>query len=217
MNAIGNIFLTWRAGKGSRRIPVGVIKKNATEGIRFNYIKDGIEEAKKHGFASYESFPDTSKEYTNEVIEIFGKRIVNTERNDLQSFYDFWKIDTRYKNDKYYMLAYTQGMLPTDNFEFLADFKPVRGLSFITELSNLSHLKLPLSTLSIGNTLTYILEKNNEQDKNAVKVFKEKTEVGYIKKIHCNVFSKTTSKFNVKVHHIEKNGKINRAFLHVYL
>ena len=61
MKAISNIYLAWRKGKGSRRIIVGVIKNNALEGTRFNYIAKGVDEAKKFGFTSYEGFPDTSK------------------------------------------------------------------------------------------------------------------------------------------------------------
>jgi len=217
MNAIGNIFLTWRAGKGNRRIPIGIIKKNATEGIRFQYISKGIDEAKKYGFTTYESFPDITKEYSKDVIEIFGKRIVNTERNDLQSFYEFWKIDTQYKDDKFYMLAYTQGMLPIDNFEFLADFNPVRNLSFITEISGLSIYKHSPDILSIGDNLSYELESSNDFDEKAVKVFKDNIEIGYIKMIHSKVFYKTKAILKITVHHIEKNGHLNRVFVNVYL
>ena len=52
MKAIGNIHLIWRPGKGSRRISVGTIKKSASEGIRFQYNQEGVEEAKKVRFCS---------------------------------------------------------------------------------------------------------------------------------------------------------------------
>jgi hypothetical protein len=45
-------------------------------------------------------------------------------------------IDKRNNGDKYYMLAFT-GLLPTDNFEFLAHFNPIENLSFVTEITNL--------------------------------------------------------------------------------
>ncbi len=74
MKAIGNIYLAWRIGRGTRRIIVGVIKKNATLGNYFTYIENGVEEARKLGFSSYEGFPDLEKEYTKNVIKIFGSR-----------------------------------------------------------------------------------------------------------------------------------------------
>ena len=77
---IGTIYLAWRKGKGSRRKIVGLIKKNATSGVRFSYIKAGVEEAQKEGFTPYVDFPDTEKVYSENVLEIFGQRLIKTER-----------------------------------------------------------------------------------------------------------------------------------------
>lgn len=215
MEAIGDIYVTWRVGKGRSRIPIGVIKRGEGEEVIFQYIKEEVTKAKDAGFTCYEGFPDLQTVYTKDVIEIFGQRIVNTERNDLSDFFSFWKINPKHKHDKFYMLAYTQGLLPIDNFEFLADFNPVPNLSFITDLAGLSSFNLPSNILSVGDNLRYAFEKSNKYDPNAVKVFKRDVCVGYIKTIHCNVFSKTKSILKVTVHHLEKNGHINRAFLHV--
>ncbi len=213
MKAIGNIHLIWRPGKGSRRISVGTIKKSASEGIRFQYNQEGVEEAKKLGFVHYEGFPDTDKIYTENVIEIFGQRLMRSERPDLQDFYDFWNINLVEKDDKYYMLAFTQGLLPTDSFEFLADFNIVDDLSFVTEITNLSEAQIPSDKVSIGDVLRYELEPNNLYDKKAVKVFKRELYLGHIKLIHCKVFHKTTKQFKLIVQGIEKNGVINRIFV----
>ena len=61
MKAIRNIYLTWRKGKGHRRHIVGVLRRNATEGVRFEYIKENIDKALKDGFAPYVDFPDIDK------------------------------------------------------------------------------------------------------------------------------------------------------------
>lgn len=213
MKAIGNIQLIWRLGKGSRRISVGTIRKNESEGIRFQYNKSGLEEAKKLGFEHYEGFPDTSKTYTENVIEKFGQRLIKSERNDLNDFYEFWNIDKNKVKHKFYMLAFTQGLLPTDNFEFLADFNPIKNLSFITEITNLSELQIDSNSLLIGDLLRYELEPENSYDKNAVKVFKNDLYLGHIKLIHCNVFHKTNKIFKLQVQGIEKNGVLKRVFV----
>ncbi|RDI56871.1 hypothetical protein [Flavobacterium glaciei] len=215
MKAIGNIHLIWRPGKGSRRISVGTIKKSASEGIRFQYNQDGVEEAKKLGFVHYEGFPDTSKDkiYTENVIEIFGQRLMRSERPDLQDFYDFWNIDLSKKEDKYYMLAFTQGLLPTDNFEFLAHFNPVENLSFVTEITNLLESQIPSDKVAVGDVLRYELEPNNQYDNKAVKVFKEDLYLGRIKLIHCIVFHKTSKQFDLIVQGTEKNGVLKRIFV----
>lgn len=216
MKELGHIYLSWREGLGKRRHIVGVLKKNATSGVRFSYISKGVEIAKKNGFSPYTEFPNIDKEYTENVLEVFGQRIMKSERSDISDFYDFWEIDTKYKDDKYYLLAHTQGLNPTDNFEFLADYNPDKSLRFLTDLAGLSALQLPANTIKSGDLLTYQLESDNEFDDKAVKVFKGDKEIGYIKKIHSRVFYKqkgTLLKLVVKA--VEQNGVIKRIFVKV--
>ncbi|WP_432222704.1 hypothetical protein ACRASX_05615 [Flavobacterium sp. TMP13] len=213
MKAIGNIHLIWRPGKGMSRISVGTIKKSTSEGIRFQYNQKGVEVAQKLGFVHYEGFPDTAKIYTENVIEIFGQRLMRSERPDLQDFYNFWNIDQKKKEDKYYMLAFTQGLLPTDNFEFLANFNAVEELSFVTEITNLSEAKIPSDKISTGDALRYELEPTNSFDNKAVKVFKEDLYLGHIKLIHCKVFHDTNKQFKLSVQGVEKNGILKRIFI----
>ncbi len=213
MSKIGNIFLVWRKGTGSKRIPVGIIKKNSSNGTRFKYIDEKVEEAKKYGFIPYTGFPNVEKEYSENVMSIFAQRLSKSERNDLDDFYNFWKVDTDRKNDSYYMLAQTQGILPIDNFEFLADFNPKKGLNFITEIEDLSASKIAPNELAIGDQLSYKLEVEDKK----VKVFKDDLFLGDIKVIHSNLFFKVKSKIEIKAHHIEKNGKLKRVFIEVKL
>lgn len=217
MKAIGTIYLAWRKGKGSRRKLVGVIKKNASEGVRFRYLEEGVKEAQEEGFTPYIDFPDISKEYKENVLEIFGQRLIKSERTDQQKYLDFWDIDPKYKDDKYYLLAYTQGMQSNDNFEFLADFYPVKGLNFVSEICGLSHLKLEPGTLSVGDKLTWQLERHNKYDKNAVKLFKGDKYLGYVKMIHSKVFHHPYNKhlLQVRVKSVDQNGTINRVFIEI--
>ncbi|UXE65150.1 MAG: hypothetical protein KA713_11655 [Chryseotalea sp. WA131a] len=216
MKEIGHIYLSWREGLGKRRHIVGILKKNATLGIRFSYIKKGVEVAKKDGFSPYTEFPDVTKEYTESVLEVFGQRIMKSERSDISDFYDFWEIDTKFKEDKFYLLAHTQGLNPTDNFEFLADYNPSKSLRFLTDLASLSTLKLSADSVKAGDILTYKLESDNEFDDKAVKVFKGAKDVGYIKKIHSRVFYKQKgSLLKLVVKAVEQNGIIKRIFVKV--
>ena len=102
----------------------------------FSYIKKNIQLAIQDGFSPYTEFSDVAKTYSDNVLDIFGQRLMKSERADIQSFYDFWEIKPEFKADKYYLLAHTQGMVTTDNFEFLADYKVRKDLSFVTDLAN---------------------------------------------------------------------------------
>jgi hypothetical protein len=216
MKEIGHIYLSWREGLGKRRHVVGVIKRSATQGVRFTYIKKGVESALKDGFSPYTEFPEIDKTYTQNVLEVFGQRITKSERSDISDFLDFWEIDSKYKDDKYYLLAHTQGLNPTDNFEFLADYNPTKSLCFLTDLAALSTLKLPADSVKKGDILTHVLEEGNEHDKFAVQVLKGDKEVGYIKKIHSMVFYKLKNKkLKLVVKAVEQNGVIKRVFVKV--
>ncbi|WP_417352332.1 hypothetical protein [Flavobacterium alkalisoli] len=218
MKVLGNIHLVWRPEKGKARISVGTIKKSVTEGITFQYNEKNINLAKEKGFLCYEGFPDTTKKYYENVVDIFGQRLTRSERPDTKDFYDFWHVDTLKKEDKYYMLAFTQGLLPTDNYEFLADFNPKKNLTFVSEIAGLTNLKINSSLLSVGDKLRYELDRNNPHDKYAVKVFKENLFLGYIKLIHNRVFYKANKndiEAILTVQSIEKNGVLNRVFVKV--
>lgn len=216
MNEIGHIFLSWREGLGKRRHLVGVLKRNATQGAVFSYIKDGVERAQKDGFSPYTEFPEIDKLYSENVLEVFGQRIMKSERSDIADFFDFWEIDPKFKDDKYYLLAYTQGLNPTDNFEFLADFNPRKNLCFLTDLAGLTKNKLGKNEVLPGDSLSYVLDPENEFDKNAVKVFKGEKYIGYIKQIHSRVFHKIKREpLTLTVKAVELNGIIKRVFVKV--
>lgn len=216
MKAIANIYLAWRKGKGSRRKLVGVLKKNVTEGIRFYYLSKGVEEAQKEGFTPYVDFPDTSKVYTENVLDIFGQRLIKTERPDVQKYLDFWDINPKFQDDKFYLLAYTQGMLSTDNFEFLADFHPIKELRFVSEICGLTHYKVQSGTLQDGDILTYELEEGNPKDPFAVKILKDNKMLGYVKMVHSKVFhKKKTGSLTVRVKSVDQNGSVNRVFIEI--
>lgn len=216
MKAIGTIYLSWRKGKGFPRKVVGVIKRNTTDGVRFKYIKKSVVEAEKDGFTPYIDFPDIEKEYSENVLEIFGQRLIKTERSDIRKYLDFWVIDPLYEDDKYYLLAHTQGMQSNDNFEFLADFYPVKGLRFISEICGLTHNKVESGTLKPGDKLLWKLDTANPNDQNAVKVYKADKYLGYIKLIHSRVFhKKSTAELKITVKSVDQNGSVNRVFVEI--
>ena len=55
---IKHIYLIWRRGRNDSRIKIGKITRNQTEGVRFEYISDGVKEALEKGFNMYPDFPN---------------------------------------------------------------------------------------------------------------------------------------------------------------
>jgi len=217
MKELGNIYLAWRLGEGHRRHKVGIIRRNSTEGTRFRYLVTQ-EEVARLGFTPYTDFPYLDKEYTENVLEIFGQRLTKSERGDIQKYYDFWEIKPEYKEDKYYLLAHTQGLLATDNFEFLADYSPVKNLSFMSEICGFSYNRISPNILKEDDDLRWEFERQNEYDNKAVKVFKQSTFLGYVKIVHSGIFYKPGGKsLKIKVKSIDSNGFLNRVFIKIYI
>lgn len=214
---IKQIYLIWRRGRSERRIKIGRILRNQTDGVRFMYIPDGVKEAIGKGFNMYPDFPDPNKIYRNNVLEIFSQRLNNTERSDIQKYYDYWEINPKMKEDKFYVLAQTQGLLPTDTFEFLAEYYPIKDLRFTSEICGLTKIQLPKGSLKEGDQLRWDLEPYNLYDKYAVRLYKDRKVVGYVKAIHSKVFHDSKYKnFSVKVKSVEQNEYVNRVFISIY-
>lgn len=217
MTEFDKIYLVWRKGTGDSRTAVGEIVKTPDGSHVFTYNEKARELQSQKEFTPYTEFQDLNREYNGNVIEIFGQRLMKNDRPDIKSLYKFWEVDTHQANDKFYLLGKTQGLVPTDNFEFLADYKYSKGLSFLTEIAGLSVLKLPNGTLKNGDILTYVLEHKNNKDHFAVKLFKDGFHVGYIKKYHNKVFHDALPEvLNVQVKAIDQNGVLKRVFIKVY-
>ncbi|HTA28179.1 MAG TPA: hypothetical protein VK809_10340 [Bacteroidia bacterium] len=216
MDDFEKIYLSWRPGQGKRRHIVGVLEHHHDDKFTFDYDKKGIEEAIKEGFSPYTEFADTQKTYNGNVLDVFAQRLMKPERSDVQTFYNFWEIEPQFINDKFYLLGHTQGLLPTDNFEFLAEYKPVTGLHFLTDLARVAERELISNSVMQGDKLRYRLDKNNQYYSYAVKVYKGDIELGFIKKIHSKIFYEVgEKKLNLTVKAIDQNGIIKRIFVKV--
>jgi hypothetical protein len=217
MKEFDKIFLTWRKGVGKPRQIVGVLQKTPDGKHIFKYIQPTVEKLQKEeGFTPYTEFQDITKEYNGNVAEIFGQRLTKTNRPDIQSFFNFWEVDETKAKDKFYLLGKTQGLLATDNFEFLAEYHLSPDLQFLTELASLSQLQLPKGSVQIGDQLRFEKDLKNPSDKFAVKAYKEELFVGYIKKIHCQVFHEPGGEnLTITVKAIDQNGYIKRVFIKV--
>lgn len=210
---IREIYLCWRKGPGHRRKLVGILKRTSTDGITFRYLKEGVEEAQKEGFSSYPGFPvDFTKTYAENDLDVFSLRLVPFDRKDNLKSLSFWEA-TEVK-DKFDLLALTQGILPTDNFELLGLFNPAKQFRFVSDLAGLTKLELEKGSVKEGDILTYETKRNKKAYRDiAVEVFKGDKLVGYIKNIHNNIFINTSRKIKLTVKSVDQNGHIRKIFV----
>jgi hypothetical protein len=217
MEDFKKIYLTWRPGGGSRRFLVGLLEKKATGDYIFNYLPAAKKLILEESFSPYFEFQDLDKIYDNNVVEIFASRLMKADRTDINKLYEFWDVDLAKANDKFYLLGKTQGLVATDNFEFLAEYNVHKDLKFVTEIAGISkYTPLPKGTIEIGDKLRFETEPKNLYDPEAVKVFKGDLELGYIKKVHCKTFYHPDAQhLNLSVKGLEQNGVIKKMFIDV--
>lgn len=210
---VRRIYISWRKGRGSRRKIIGVIERTVLTGITFRYLKEGAEKALEDGFKEYPGFPLVyDKPYKEDDLDVFGLRLLSSDRPDYSKHLKFWEAEGI--TDKFTLLALTQGLLPTDNFEFLGLYNADNKLKFVTDISGLSHIELSKDLVMPGDQLIYEIEANkNAYHDKAVKVFKNDLHVGYIKNIHNHVFITSPKKYNLTVKSIDQNGIIRQIFV----
>lgn len=211
------IYLSWRHGKGGGRFLVGELSRDTPYGdeIVFKYNKDEVEKAKNVGFLNYPEFADLEKEYRDNIKSAFSLRLMPKSRNDRSNYLAFW-----YSNiqgiDWFDELGFTQGKLATDTFEFLSDF-PKRyngkGIVFLSNIAGLTHLKLAVGSIQVGDRLKFELDPSNEIDKKAVKLMKSNHLIGYVKRGHHFFFHKIkNSEVDIRVTAVESSGNINQVY-----
>ncbi len=211
---VKRIHLSWRKGKGERRFLVGELKRSPGNIISFKYNSEVITQAQKEGFKDYPGFSDVHKEYTEDVMSVFSLRLIPAERADRKQHLDFWEASS--EMDHFDLLALTQGLLPTDNFEFIGLYNFEKNFSFITDIASLSHQKIDKNAIAMGDSLRYHLEPSNDHDKNAVQIYKGDLLIGYIKKGHTRFFNEAGSQpIKISVKAIDGNGTIRQLFVKV--
>ena len=213
---IRHIIVVWRPRRSYRRIPVAIVDSNGVE-TTFQYLKDGVEQARKEGFVYFPDFPDIEKRYEINVLKRLAFRINDNRRSDIQDYYSFWEVPEEAQKDIYRLLAYTQGILATDNFEFLAEYNDVQGVKFVTEVAGLSVVPLESTAIEEGDELEWRREPDNSYDPKAVALYKNGQKIGYVKKVHSLVFYLPNSEcLKVKVKKLVRNGHIAFAFILIY-
>lgn len=214
------IYLSWRQGKGQGRFLVGIFTREISSGdaIVFNYQKEEVKKAQKIGFLNYPDFPDFDKEYNSNLKTALSLRIMPKTRADRSDYLSFWNANVD-GLDWFDELGFTQGELATDTFEFLAEYPKKyngNGINFVSNIAALSHLQLSPECVSVGDKLNFELESDNKFDSHAVKILKGTTIIGYVKRGHNHFFHKVKNEeVEIKVTHLEKNGKMNQIYFSV--
>jgi hypothetical protein len=209
------IYLSWN----HTRI-IASLTKEKDNIFCFKYLSDKqLQETSTNGLQNYPAFADIHKEYRENVLSVFKRRLVDKSRKDFDEFIGYWHCQ-QYKNDDFALLGLTGVKLLTDNFEFIAPHNEMPAL-FYTEIvrfdcENAKVLEFLKEYENVN--VSFEQEKNNPIDKKAIRVILNDFHFGYIKSIHCgNIYFALENKFKIesKIDSCNFNGKINNILLEV--
>lgn len=196
------LLLTWRPKPGVRRIHIGTIELSQEGDVSFSYEPDGLKQARKYGLTHYPGLPNVGVIDGKLALDLFLRRVINTERNDAKRLLSFWKITPEMFDNKLYLLGATSGRMHSDEFELLPVLEAMdKPYTFITDIAGLKYYdykEADLSYIESGAVLHYICEEDNVYDKYAVLVEDDKgRKLGYIKQGINRVFSEVKPTLSV--------------------
>lgn len=177
------LLLSWRTGEGKRRHIVGEITISDDGQVSFSY-SDNLDKANQEGFKSYPGLPLNKTFEQATAIDLFLRRLINTEREDALKKLSFWGVSEKDLDNKLYLLGITQGRTTSDEFEFLPVLQQKgEAYEFVTDIAGLRYFDIDISTLSNGERLCLKSEPSNEYDDKAVAVYRynDSKAIGYLK------------------------------------
>lgn len=193
------LLLTWRLGPGKRRIQIGTLELHPEGCISFSYNHEGLEQAREYGFSHYTGLPIGEPIDGARALDLFLRRVINTDRNDAAHLLGFWGITEEMFSNKLYLLGATSGRMHSDEFEFLPVLRLMdKPYAFITDIAGLNYYDWERSEVKDGSPLKYQLESQNRLDRYAVRVMDEQGHtLGYIKQGINRIFYEVSPKLSV--------------------
>lgn len=208
-----SILVSWRKGRGERRYIIGQISLSQELGATFAYDAN-LERAKSKGFIGYPGLPINKEINQTTALDLFLRRVINTERGDASKKLDFWKVKSSLYYNKLYILGMTQGRSSSDEFEFLPVLRQMpEEYTFVTDIAGLGHCKTDIQSLKIGQELTLVPEPSNIYDFYAVEVqISNNQKLGYIKQGINRLFF-NLGELPARIIHIIDTDRLKQVFI----
>ncbi len=191
-----------------RRFIIGQILHRPDHAI-FEYLHNSkdYEEALEVGFKGYTAFKMQERVHTNNVREIFARRLPDKSRPDYADFLKYYRIAVEANLDNLSVLAYTGGELPSDGFSFLPSYEEGQVTKeFVLTLAAARYYVGNVDGIKVGSKVSFRSEPENEYDPYAVATFVDEKQIGYIKKGQSIDFSRWLNQYSIESHVERVNG-----------
>lgn len=211
------LYLMWKSPEKERYI-VGKLYPN-----KFQYIKN--QKAEELGFTGYPAFNIEQEEHDN-PIETFMRRLPPKHRTDIDKYLNLYALSIDLIKEKsitdFQLLGYTGAYVTGDPFNFANPFmgedcKP--PIQFILKAAafNRYHQNFIRENL-VGKSISLEKEPSNSCDSNAVKLYCDSQQIGYIPHGYSETITKWINsgcQFDVTVDRI--NGSPESPDLYLFV
>ncbi len=215
------LLFIWKDEKGNKYKVGEIIKKNKEEAdLIYSETEEDFINAKKKGFNGYPSFPLSQIRWEN-VMSTFSRRIMQRKRPDFNKWLEFNKIPSSLNENitDFALLGYTGGILPSDNFMFIHPFEVSnKNYEFVTEVAGIRHRKdIDLNNLRENDSVSFIPEPNNPNDKYSVKIIVGNLHIGYINRCFAQRFNEILQNNKVAAFISKKNGTQESPKIYIFI
>lgn len=221
------LLLTWQpvdenAPSRSRRV-VGEVRRNPGQSrdLIFRYLVGTMDWklAVDHGFKGYPAFQlsNETHQFDHGVLDTFLRRLPPRTREDFPEFLDRHALPSPFHYSEMALLAYTGARLPGDGFALVPVFpKNVLPCEYILELAGVRHVfGNDVSSLKIGDAITFRAEIDNEHDDNAVAAYHRLGKLGYVNRALLPAFNHWLEGAALSGVIERINGKAERPLIYV--
>lgn len=232
MNFIENFFepsrllLIWQLTEGdgtgytrSRRVVAEIVKSGVDNAV-FRYLvgTPDYDAAIKDGFKGYSAFKLGSEVFAQGVIEAFIRRLPPRKREDFDKYLNMHRLPSNFKGSDMALLGYTGARLPSDSFEITPDYSDaLQPLDFVIEVAGFRYHNVSVNELEIGDKVEFILDAENQYDKDAVAIYCNQRRIGHVPRPILPKMSYWIKNCKVSATIERLNGKPERPLVYLFV
>ncbi len=146
------------------------------------------------------------------------RRLPPRKRGDFSKYLEQWRLAPDVEISDFALLGHTGAKLPNDGFSLINPFDGVTApLEFYIEVAGFRYQKeISLNDISVGMTVNFIAEPENQHDHQAVRIELLEKKIGYVNKVQSHAFKRWLD--NCTVHAVVEriNGTEERPLIYIY-
>lgn len=198
------LILTWRShmqGTSSKYFPVAELIR-AGRKVVFKYLSDTEEyhEAKRNGFLGFPGVSETTGINEN-ALDLFVRRLPPDTREDYHLYLKQNRLPANFSGSIFSLLAYTGGRLASDPFVLIPDIANVTSpADLLLDIHGLAYYlaRDEIKKVTEGSGLTFCHELDNEHDADAVAIYLDEHQLGYVSRVISTDFLRLINTYQVK-------------------